>query len=304
MYVRSFSTRGLKMEGRSSQLSGNMLGLSYATGEAVPTYYTFPDTLVKEDVVKSAAFSLWLNDVEESKGEILFGGINKAKFKGELKMVQVVPDPNSTYKYAQFRVNLKSVNLDLKGDKKPTSVFDAGEVAVIDSGSPYIRMPINTVQKVLAALDAYGPTPEYGIPPYMSCQARKKKGTFDFTFDGGTIKIPIDKLVFPAKALGMNDSLHSNACVLGMVATKAVSGLGNTFLRNTYTVFDLDNYEIGMAESNFDKTIKDDILEINPDHKKLPKVTGLGKTSAAQAPTPYSARNTVLALLAGFLFNA
>lgn len=287
---------------------GNMLGLSYLTGEADPGYATFPDSLYTEKLVESGAFSLWLNDVEESSGEILFGGINRGKFKGELHMMNVVVDDDSTYSYTQFRVTLDSLHLNIGNGKSVTTLLDKKRVANVDTGSPYIRMPLEVVQKALAELDAYGPTPEYGIPPYLSCEARNTKGTFDFVFDGGTIRIPINKLVFPAKALAMDDELHKDACVLGIVGSEMYGGVGNTFLRNTYLVFDLDSNQIGMAEANFDKDTEDDILVIhssgdNSQPLSLPKVTGLGKSSAEQLFAPSPARSVVLALLAGFIFD-
>ncbi|KAG7111807.1 Candidapepsin-8 like protein [Verticillium longisporum] len=65
------------------------------------------------------------------------------------------------------------------------------------------------------------------------------EGSIDFTFDGYTVKVPLEEFIW---------DVGQNTCVLG--ADSADDGsyiLGDSFLRSVYTVFDMDTPALHFA---------------------------------------------------------
>jgi hypothetical protein len=70
------------------------MGLGFPSGEFAVTqnlseYNTTVMTMANQGVINSAAFSLYLNDLE-SQGNILFGGYDQAKYVGDLQTVELL----------------------------------------------------------------------------------------------------------------------------------------------------------------------------------------------------------------------
>ncbi|UZP41314.1 hypothetical protein NXS19_009130 [Fusarium pseudograminearum] len=94
------------------------------------------------------------------------------------------------------------------------------------------------------------------------------------------------------------------ACSFGIApSTSQVSILGDTFLRSAYVVFDLDNNEISLAQSNFEAT-GSHILEISKGKNAVPSATGSegpqssGSENAAGSLSPLESTGAV-SILAG-----
>lgn len=67
------------------------MGLGFPSGEFsssqnLSQYNTTVMAMANQGVIKTAAFSLYLNDLE-SQGNILFGGYDQAKYVGDLQTV-------------------------------------------------------------------------------------------------------------------------------------------------------------------------------------------------------------------------
>jgi hypothetical protein len=70
------------------------MGLGFPAGEFITqlnisAYDTVVMKMSQQGIINSAAFSLYLND-DESQGNILFGGYDKAKYSGDLQTLDVV----------------------------------------------------------------------------------------------------------------------------------------------------------------------------------------------------------------------
>lgn len=80
---------------------------------------TIPDALYAAGYIRSRSFSLYLDDVVEQKGSILFSGVDTTKFNGQLTTIAVQPDisgkaQNGTYVGQDLR--LTSVSATIKGN--------------------------------------------------------------------------------------------------------------------------------------------------------------------------------------------
>jgi len=82
------------------------------------------------------------------------------------------------------------------------------------------------------------------------------------------------------------------ACLFGVSpAGSMVSVFGDTFLRSAYVVYDLDNNEISLAQTNFNST-GTDIVEIVPGASGVPDATLVADSVAASVGASSAARTS------------
>lgn len=69
-----------------------LLGIGLVLGEtnSTPTYPNLPERMREAGVIKSNIYGVYLNDFRGSDGSIVFGGVDAAKFTGELKEAPLV----------------------------------------------------------------------------------------------------------------------------------------------------------------------------------------------------------------------
>ncbi|KAE8356874.1 aspartic peptidase domain-containing protein [Aspergillus coremiiformis] len=255
----------------SSTIPQGIVGVAYATltNEAAyenKLYANLPQALVDSGAIKSPAYSLWLNDPEARRGSILFGGVNKAKYKGSLQTVPIVPILG---KYSYLAVTLTGVSVDNGKDSKDYS-SQLPLVVLLDSGTTLTYLPDALVSQLYKEFDATF-LQDDGIA-YVDCSLRGKDHKVNFSFSGATIGVGISELVLEVSA----SNFPKGACAFGVVpsGTKkdALYILGDTFLRSAYVVYDLGNNEVSLANTNFSSG-EDDILEIGTGTSAVPGAT-------------------------------
>lgn len=80
------------------------MGLGFPAGEFITnlnmsSFDTIVQKMSKQGLINSAAFSLYLND-DDSQGNILFGGYDKAKYSGELQTMDVVDQDDYVVRFS------------------------------------------------------------------------------------------------------------------------------------------------------------------------------------------------------------
>lgn len=157
-----------------------------------------PTLLVKQKIIESRAFSLWLHDLNTPGGELLFGGVDTGKCEGKLVTVPFVERVRDTV--IDFSILLHDVKVtDSKGKStiivsKSTPLF-----ALMDSGSAATVLPDDIVDAVYEKLGANLTTKAL---PLVNCSLINDPTTIDFVFDNElTIKVPLSQLVFPLKGV-------------------------------------------------------------------------------------------------------
>lgn len=169
------------------------------------------------------------------------------------------------------RVNTMTVawtSLAMKDSQGVTVLTSAKFLApaVLDSGTSYIGLPITIFNEVAALLGAVSDD-VYGY--LVHCDIRLHDGTMDFGFGGSygpVISVRYAELAIPLYSRNgtqLKFSDHSYACAFGMfpVADGEQILLGDTFLRSSYVVYDLENREIALAPTKFGST-KSNVVEI------------------------------------------
>jgi len=191
-----------------------IMGIGYDTNEAAKTPYpNLIDQLVSQSLINIKAYSLYLDDLEASTGSILFGGIDSAKYIGELIGLPVQKDAESGT-YSSFTVAMTSLTA-VEGSNTTTltnSTF--AEPVILDSGTTLTYLPDDLVASIVSYLGGYDDTQSGNI--YVDCTLRTTKSDLSFEYgfggsSGPTVKVPISELFFDVEAVYSEDSSSSGS---------------------------------------------------------------------------------------------
>ncbi|GAB7366023.1 hypothetical protein MBLNU230_g7346t1 [Neophaeotheca triangularis] len=243
--------------GEVSSSPEGILGIGYPLNEVAVAYNNdepydnIPVSLVEQGYINTNAYSLWLNDLQASTGSILFGGVNSAKYTGDLLSVPIVSEYGY---YAEFIIALTS--LGYNGDSGSIS-SDLELGVLLDSGSSLMYLPNRLTQAIYDLTDAT--FSEEQNAAFVDCSLADSDATIDFTFSQPTIRVSMAELVIVA---GL-DRQRNPLCILGiMPAGQSTPVLGDTFLRSAYVVYDLEGNTISLAQTDFNATDLSDTREI------------------------------------------
>lgn len=249
-----------------------VLGIGYASNEVQvdvndkDAYPNLPQAMVKEGLINSVAYSLWLNDLDASNGSILFGGVDTKKYHGEL---QTLPVQKVNGVYSQLIIALTGVSFSSASSRHSYSTSALPAAVLLDSGSTLTYLPTPLVEGIYKDLSVvYDSTSGAG---YVPCSLANDTVSITYTFSSPAVKVGIGELVIDPGNLYFRDG--TRACIFGIApAGKSMAILGDTFLRSAYVVYDLANNEISLASTNFD-SVSSNILEISGSDNAVPGAT-------------------------------
>ncbi|EXJ79899.1 hypothetical protein A1O3_08184 [Capronia epimyces CBS 606.96] len=261
--------------GEVSSSQEGVLGIGYVSNEVqvnragLDSYPNLPEALVNAGKIASNAYSLWLNDLDASTGQILFGGVNTAKYEGDLATVPIIQSYGGYYELlvALTGVSIAGTNLS-SSSALPAAVL-------LDSGATLTYLPDDIAEEIYNQVSAVYSSSVAAA--YADCSLASSNATLDFTFSGQTIKVPYDELFLDAGTNSNGQPLTfqngAEACLFGIApAQGSTPVLGDTFLRSAYVVYDLANNEISLAQTVFNSTT-DDIQEISKGSDSVPNAT-------------------------------
>ncbi|KAK2604580.1 hypothetical protein N8I77_007497 [Diaporthe amygdali] len=266
--------------GYTSSSSQGILGVGYAVNEVqvgraqLSAYDNLPAKMKSEGKITSNAYSLWLNDLDASTGQILFGGVDTDQFQGEL---QTLPIQAEGSVYAEFLITLTGVSFS--GE---TIAEDQALAVLLDSGSSLTYLPNSMVETIYDRVSAQYDSNEGAA--YIACSKANDNATLDFTFSSPVISVEMNELVLDlvtASGKRPRFSDGTEACLFGIAPAGSSSMvLGDTFLRSAYVVYDLENNEISIAQTNFNATTSN-VLEIGSGTDAVPSATAVANAVAA-----------------------
>ncbi|PGH10772.1 hypothetical protein AJ80_07422 [Polytolypa hystricis UAMH7299] len=273
--------------GYESSSQEGVLGIGYMANEVQvaqggKSYPNLPQAMVDDKLIHSKAYSLWLNDLDASKGSILFGGVNKAKYVGNLSTVPILKPKKGPYQ--QLVIAMTGINMKGSSNGQNLSSGSLPVAALLDSGSTLMYLPDAIAANIYETIGATY-EPSLGAA-YVPCNMSSNNTKLEFEFSGATISVGMDELVIDlSPSQDGNGPTFTNgepACTFGIApAGSGTCILGDTFLRSAYVVYDLSNHEISIAQTKFNSTTND-IHEI-----------GTGKTAVPGAQTVSSAVTSV-----------
>lgn len=227
-----------------------IIGISYNGTEGFRNksdeYTNFPMALKEQGLVGKNAYSLYLNSTEADAGTILFGGIDEAKFEGELTLfdtVHVDDGGRTTDETVAFFVNLDGIT------QNNETLVSASHPGLLDSGSTLLYAPAEIYNSVAPKYGTYNTT----AGGYIT-QCSTPGEDFHFRFGNLTIDVPFKQLLYN---ISDSDSLFTNdkgeeMCLFTLLSSSEnVWILGDVFLRSAYIYYDLDDSKIGLAQAKY-----------------------------------------------------
>ena len=274
--------------GYQSSSQEGVLGVGYVVIEAQTqgtngrTYENLPARMVKDGIINSNAYSLYLDDLEASTGQVLFGGVDRAQYHGDLVTLPIQKEDGL---FAEFLVTLTSVVND--GDTLGDNSGSLALAALLDSGTSLTYLPNAMVSILYDEIGAiYDSSSGSAAVP---CALANEDFNMTFIFSNSvSIDVPIAEMVLnPADIFGdqqqAGGSNQEQVCLFGVAPGGGDSViLGDTFLRSAYVVYDLDNNEISLAQSRFNVT-ETDIAEIGVGSDAVPAAASASSNVVATA---------------------
>ncbi|XP_073472023.1 gastricsin-like [Aquarana catesbeiana] len=183
--------------------------------------------LIQQNLIPQPVFSFYLTG---QSGEVIFGGVDSSLYSG-----QIYWTPVTEQIYWQIAINEFSVN------GQPTGWCSQGCQGIVDTGTPLLTIPQQYLDTLLQSLGAQqGQNGEY----YVNCNSVQNLPPISFTISGNQFSIPPSGYIL---------QINGN-CVVGFESTYLPSRngqplwiLGDVFLRQYYSVYDLGNNQVGFA---------------------------------------------------------
>ncbi|CAK7242217.1 MAG: hypothetical protein STHCBS139747_003698 [Sporothrix thermara] len=270
--------------GYSSSSSQGILGIGYAINEVQvgragkAAYPNLPAQMVADGLIQSNSYSLWLNDLDADTGNMLFGGVDTARYSGSL---QTLPVQKQAGVYSEFLITLTGLQLG-----SATLASDMALAVLLDTGSSLTYLPDPIVETIYNEVGATYDADEGAA--YVPCSLADRANasvTFKFSHPS-TITVDADELVLDlVTASGRRPTFRNgqDACLFGIApAGRGTNVLGDTFLRSAYVVYDLDNNQISMAQTVFNTTASS-VVEIGAGTSAVPDATLVADAVAATA---------------------
>jgi hypothetical protein len=219
--------------GQDSTIDQGVLGIGYESNsvwlanhaQSNDSHMTLPQALVDFGYIEVTAYSLWLSDTDTETGEILFGGVDHAKYSGNLSTVPIIKDSAGAYK--EFLIALSGLFLD--GQSLSSGL---PENVLIDSGSQLTYLPDQLAETIYKQINAVS-IPSIDDNIYVDCGLRSSGMSLGFKFnsvDQRTINVPISSLLIdPAQPFRLDDNVQ--ACIFGIA--KASEAAGRSILGNS-----------------------------------------------------------------------
>lgn len=236
--------------------AGESISNSIAEGQGGALYNNLPLVLQNQGHINKVAYSLWLNDLDSSTGSILFGGVDKDKYMGEMVALPVQIDSMSEA-ITSFTVAWTGLTFT-SGGKTSTLSPSGATPAILDSGTTELLLPDNIANEIFQGV---GVITDENYGNLVKCSIGEDDAHFSFTFGGAggaMVNVSLNEFAFPLVNEDGSPATFSDgsaACQFGIEAAGSDPILfGDTFLRSAYVVYDIQDNTIGIAQTDFNAT--------------------------------------------------
>lgn len=245
-------------------LTYGLIGVGYKDNEgdgSQKVFPNFPYQLCLDNITNTVAYSLWLDDRSANTGNILFGGIDRSKYIGDLTILDFWPSSSTTTTITEFQVAFSGLRaVSASGtDNLGSSSFP--HIALLDSGTSLTYLPIDLAYEVFNVTGAfYNATADVAWVPCTLANATEESTYLSYEFGGvggAVVNVSMSDVVLTDNVNEDDDSL----CEFGILPNEPTTShviLGDTFLRSAYIVYDLVNDQAGMAQTNRDASASDE----------------------------------------------
>ncbi|KAJ1721673.1 aspartic proteinase precursor [Coemansia erecta] len=184
-------------------------------------------------LLEKPVFSFWVREGRNGQhagGEVVLGGVNPARFEGKVRTLPLVRKM-----YWEVELNGMLIN------ESPLPNISS-QTAIIDTGTSLIVLPATDADIVNQFLGAVPLFDEYGL--YAIDCYRGNKPTVQFAIGGETFELKPSHYILP---------VGKDRCVTAFAASTSPDlnrwVIGNSFLRAWHTTFDMENFEVRLAQA-------------------------------------------------------
>ncbi|KAH8105845.1 endopeptidase [Cristinia sonorae] len=203
-----------------------ILGLAYdtiAVNHITPPFFE----MVNQKLLDSAVFSFRLGSSEEDGGEVIFGGVDKSAYSGDVTYLPL-------RKKAYWEVELTSVSLG----EDTLELENTG--AAIDTGTSLIALPTDIAEMINTQI---GATRGWNGQYTVDCSTVPSLPDLTFSFGGKPFPLKATDYILEVQGTcissftGMDINLPWGSLWI----------IGDVFLRRYYTIYDLSRDAVGFA---------------------------------------------------------
>ncbi|KAL2018656.1 hypothetical protein VTK56DRAFT_491 [Thermocarpiscus australiensis] len=203
------------------------------------------DSLAKQGLTNSRAFSLDLRGFDSNRGSVIFGGIDLRRIRGPLIKRPIIPAEQSPDGNTRFWIYLNGISVNQPGgnvvEVYSTPEPSEGQPVLLDSGYTLSALPSAIFRKLLAAFPSAKYVPSADLYT-VDCADPGQGGSLDFKFGSQVINVPYYDFIWHYP--------DTDLCVLGAIEDNEFPVLGDTFLRSAYVIYDWDNRMIHLGQSD------------------------------------------------------
>uniref|UniRef100_A0A8D8XML9 Lysosomal aspartic protease n=1 Tax=Cacopsylla melanoneura TaxID=428564 RepID=A0A8D8XML9_9HEMI len=209
-----------------------ILGLGYdniAVDGVEPPFYN----IIQQKLLEKNVFGFYLNrnPADDNGGEIMFGGINQDKITGDISYA-----PVSRKGYWQFKVD--AINMK-------ENVYCSNCQAIADTGTSLIVGPTEVIAEVNKLI---GSTSVINGANIVSCDQMKDMPNVDIVVAGKSFTLTPDDYVLKITEAGHTLCLSGFAGMDIPPPNGPLWILGDIFIGKYYTIFDMDQNQVGFAQ--------------------------------------------------------
>ncbi|KAK3377348.1 aspartic peptidase domain-containing protein, partial [Lasiosphaeria ovina] len=228
-------------------LISGILGAGYGIGYN-QNYSGIIDSMYDQGLIQDKDFSIGLGSINETGGEIIFGGIDLGKFSGPLHGLHLARQVEGPEGYYRYWINVSSIAITPPGSCLSVPLTDPESLPrpfMPDTGTTLTYLPETVFNNLLQ----YFPSAQATNLGYtLDCSHADDLGSIDFSFDELTIHIPFRDFIVRVPSV-FTERGNETYCVIGaMPAFGDILVLGDTFLRAAYAVFRQQEHMIYLAQ--------------------------------------------------------
>lgn len=252
-------------------------------GQVWPTYSNLPVQMKEQGLIQHTSYSLWLNELDELEGSLLFGAIDHSKFEGDLQRVPLIASKNLPMPI-DFSVMLHGLTYH-NAVTSESLLTSCNMRVLIDCGTTYSMLPMRLITPLMQEIGAeFSEGHNIYVLPGEKFDSVKNNSII-FNLSGVEIRTPLRELLVPMFSQGPLDSHSASYYVTLLPVSDSKSStyiLSDSFLKNAYVVFDLENKEIALAQSRTNGGSDRQIELIGKDGiKSIKKAPLYGNTKSA-----------------------
>ncbi|SMN21090.1 similar to Saccharomyces cerevisiae YDR144C MKC7 GPI-anchored aspartyl protease, member of the yapsin family of proteases involved in cell wall growth and maintenance [Maudiozyma saulgeensis] len=212
-------------------------------------YANLPMILRQTGAIEHTAYSLYLDSSDAKYGSVLFGAVDHNKYSGDLYTIPMINiyENQGFSNPIEFDVTLQGIGVSTSDEQ--VTVSQTKLPALLDSGTTISYMPADLVSLLAEEIGAtYSSTSGFYE---MRCLSSSDDTELVFDFGGFHITAPLSDFL-------ISTTLSNKQCIFAVVpeVTNSVI-LGDVFLTHAYVVYDLEKYEISMAQASYDDDTED-----------------------------------------------